>query len=179
MRDDEMISAGYPFKCVTLHDDEKYVCYLSEHDKIQYVVSKFIESIMGDKSEPSKDYGARIVHRGNPLGPVDEIYPISSKKFANNVILHITKKNKRSSKLLLKSIELPQENSKKIASVDVEDENDVKNTLSNQRLDFKLVKDHIESHVMSTISVKSTNPIELEKLCLLKSKIAEIELLFK
>ena len=32
---------------------------------------------------------------------------------------------------------------------------------------------------MSTISVKCTNPIELEKLCLLKSKIAEIELLFQ
>ena len=32
---------------------------------------------------------------------------------------------------------------------------------------------------MSTISIKMTNPIELEKLCLLKSKIAEIELLFK
>ena len=58
-------------------------------------------------------------------------------------------------------------------------ENDVKNTSSRQRLDFKLVKDHIESYVMSIISVQSTNPIELEKLCLLKSKIAEIELLFK
>ena len=32
---------------------------------------------------------------------------------------------------------------------------------------------------MSTISIKMTNPIELEELCLLKSKIAEIELLFK
>ena len=58
-------------------------------------------------------------------------------------------------------------------------ENDVKNTSSRQRLDFKLVKDHIESYVMSIISVQSTNPIELEKLCLLKSKIAEIELLFQ
>ena len=32
---------------------------------------------------------------------------------------------------------------------------------------------------MSTISIKMTYPIELEKLCLLKSKIAETELLFK
>ena len=46
-------------------------------------------------------------------------------------------------------------------------------------MNFKLVKDHIKSYVMSTISIKTTNPIELEKLCLLKSKIAEIELLFK
>ena len=32
---------------------------------------------------------------------------------------------------------------------------------------------------MKMISVKITNPIELEKLCLLKPKIAEIKLLFK
>ena len=50
-------------------------------------------------------------------------------------------------------------------------ENDVKNTSSRQRLDFKLVKDHIVSYVMSMISVKSTNPIKLEKLCVLKPKI--------
>ena len=25
MRDDEMISAGYPFKCATFHEDEEYV----------------------------------------------------------------------------------------------------------------------------------------------------------
>ena len=55
MRDDEMISAGYPFKCATLYDDEEYVCYLSEHGRSQDIVSKFMESIMGDKSEPSKD----------------------------------------------------------------------------------------------------------------------------
>ena len=46
-------------------------------------------------------------------------------------------------------------------------------------MNFNLVKDHIESYVMSTISIKMTNPIELENLCLLKSKIAETELLFK
>ena len=44
---------------------------------------------------------------------------------------------------------------------------------------FNLVKEHIESYVMKMISVKMTNPIELEKLCLLKPKITEIELLFK
>ena len=65
MRDDEMISAGYPIKCVTLYDNEEYVCYSSENDKIQDVISKCMETIMGNKFQPSKDYGARIVHRGN------------------------------------------------------------------------------------------------------------------
>ena len=46
-------------------------------------------------------------------------------------------------------------------------------------MNFNLVKDHIESYVMKMISVKMTNPIELEKLSLLKLKITEIELLFK
>ena len=46
-------------------------------------------------------------------------------------------------------------------------------------MNFNLVKDHIESYVMKMISVKMPNPIELEKLCLLKLKITEIELLFK
>ena len=114
MRNDEMISVGYPFKCAILHDDEEYVCYLSEYDKSQDVVSKFMKSIMGDKFEPSKDYGARIIHRGTQLDPDDESFPIFSKKFANNnVLLHFTKKNEGSGKLLLKSNELPRKNLKK------------------------------------------------------------------
>ena len=46
-------------------------------------------------------------------------------------------------------------------------------------MNFNLVKDNIESYVMKMISVKMTNPFELENLCLLKLKIAEIELFFK
>ena len=49
MRDDEMIIAGYPFKCVTQYDNEEYFCYLSEDDKIQDIVSKFMEMILGKK----------------------------------------------------------------------------------------------------------------------------------
>ena len=74
MRDDEMKSAGYTFKCATLRDDEEYLCYLSEHDKSQDVVSKFMESSMGDKFEPSKDSGAHIVHREKPLDPDGEMF---------------------------------------------------------------------------------------------------------
>ena len=64
MRDDEMISAGYPFKCATRDDNEEYVCSLSENDKIHDVASKFMENISGNKFKHSKYYGARIVHKG-------------------------------------------------------------------------------------------------------------------
>ena len=50
MRDDEMINTDYPFKCTTRYDNEEYVCYLSENDKIQDVVSKFMETILGKKT---------------------------------------------------------------------------------------------------------------------------------
>ena len=50
MRDDEMISAGYPFKCATRYDNEEYLCYLSEDDKIQDVISKFTEMTVGKNS---------------------------------------------------------------------------------------------------------------------------------
>ena len=60
MRDDEMIIAGYIFKCLTIHEDVEYVCYLSKQDKSQDIVSKFLESIIGDKFKPSKDYGVSL-----------------------------------------------------------------------------------------------------------------------
>ena len=75
MRDDEMISEGYPFKCATRYDNEEFFCYLSEDDKIQDVISKFMEMMMGKKIQFSKYYGACIVHRGKQLRPVDEIFP--------------------------------------------------------------------------------------------------------
>ena len=69
---------------------------------------------MGDKFEPSKDYGATIIHRGSKLGADDEIFLIFSNKFVNNVLLCYTKKNEESGKALLKSIELPRKNLKKL-----------------------------------------------------------------
>ena len=42
-----------------------------------------------------------------------------------------------------------------------------------------LVNEHILSYVTDMIAIKSTNPNELERLCLLESKISEIESLFQ
>ena len=57
--------------------------------------------------------------------------------------------------------------------------NDLQDTSCKQRSNFILVNDHISCYVMDIISVKSTDPIELEELCLLQPKITEIEDLFK
>ena len=62
---------------------------------------------------------------------------------------------------------------------DVEDENNITKSRPKQRLANELVKIHIISYVLNVIPIKSTNPNELEKLCLLNSKISEIEYLFQ
>jgi len=48
-----------------------------------------------------------------------------------------------------------------------------------QRSKIRLVNKHILSYVMDLIAIKSTSPNELERLCLLESKISEIESLFQ
>ena len=54
----------YPFKYATRYDEEELFCYLSEVDTIQDVISKFMRMMVGKTLQPSKYYGARIVHRG-------------------------------------------------------------------------------------------------------------------
>ena len=66
MRDDEVINACYPLKCITRYDDEG-LFYLSEVNTIQDVISKFLEMVVGVTFLPSKDYGARIAHRGKKI----------------------------------------------------------------------------------------------------------------
>ena len=53
-----------------------------------------MESILGNKFKPSKDYGVCIVHRGKQLCPIDEIFLIFSKKNAHNVLLFFNQKEK-------------------------------------------------------------------------------------
>ena len=105
MRDDEIISAGYSFKFATIHEDGEYVCYLSKHDKSQDVVSKFLESIMGDKFKPSEDYGVSVIYKGSKLDADVDILGIFTKNFLNKVLLHHSKKNDKIHKSLLKTIE--------------------------------------------------------------------------
>ena len=113
MRDDEVINACYPLKCITRYDDEGFF-YLSEVNTIQDVISKFLEMVVGVIFLPSKDYGARIAHRGKESSLVDKIFPIFSKKFDNNVTLFFRKTVKRNNKLIVKSNKLPHSNPKKL-----------------------------------------------------------------
>ena len=113
MRDDEMKDAGYSFQFSTIHEDEEFVCYLSKHDKSKDIVSKLLESIMGDKFNPSKDYGVSVVCRGKKLGADDDISGIFTMKFVNIVGLYFSKKNDITQKSLLKSIEPVRETSQK------------------------------------------------------------------
>ena len=52
MRDDKMISAGYPFKRATRYDDEEFIWNLGEVDTIQDVISKFMEIMVGKTFQP-------------------------------------------------------------------------------------------------------------------------------
>ena len=133
---------------------------------------------MGDKFKPSEDYGVSVIHKGSKLDADVEIVGFFTMKFINKVLLHNSKKNDKIHNSLLKTIEPFRETSKKNTVVDVE-KNDLQDTSCKQRLNFILVNDHILSYVMDMVSIKSTDPIELEKLCLLKPKISEIEDLFK
>ena len=47
-----------------------------------------------------------------------------------------------------------------------------------KRIAKKLVKQHVNSYVLESITDKSSNHDELEKLCLIDSKILDIEFLF-
>ena len=102
MRDDEMKNAGFPFKYVVCYDDEDCFCYLSEVDTIQNFISRFLEMVMDKIFQPSKEYGARIAHKGEELIPVNKIFPIFPKKFDNIVTLLYRKIIKRNNKLTVK-----------------------------------------------------------------------------
>ena len=156
MRDDEMKDAGYSFQFSTIHEDEEFVCYLSKHDKSKDIVSKLLESIMGDKFNPSKDYGVSVVCRGKQLGADDDISGIFTMKFVNIVGLYFSKKNDMTQKSLLKSIEPVRETSqKKIVNLGEKIDQPTK---------ICLVNEHILSYVTDMIAIKSTNPNELEKI---------------
>ena len=151
MRDDEMISTGYPFKCATRYDNEEYICYQSENDTIQDVVSMFMESILGNKFKPSKDYGVSIVHREKHQ--LMRFFQFFRRRMPI-MYCYFSIKKKSISKLLFKSKELPQKNSKTITIDDVEDENSKSNECissvdgkSTSKLSNNLKKLTFNSHI--------------------------------
>ena len=68
---------------------------------------------MGNKFQPSKDYGVSVIRKGKKNGADVDILGIFTTKFVNNVRLSFSKKNDMIPKSLLKSIEPVRETSKK------------------------------------------------------------------
>ena len=111
--DDEMKAAGLSFQFSTIYEEEEYVCYLGKRDKSKDIVSQFLESIMGNKFQPTKDYGVSVICKGKQLGADDDISGIFTTKFVNNVRLFFSKKNDMIPKSSLKTIEPVQDSSNK------------------------------------------------------------------
>ena len=111
--DDEMKAAGLSFQFSTIYEEEEYVCYLGKRDKSKDIVSQFLESIMGNKFQPTKDYGVSVICKGKKLGADDDISGIFTTKFVNNVSLLFSKKNDMIPKSSLKTIEPVQDTSNK------------------------------------------------------------------
>ena len=86
--------------------------------------------VIGKSFKPSKDYGARIAHRGKALSPDNKIFPVFSKKFDNIVTLLFRKKFKRNNKLPVKSNKLSNKKPQKITIDGVEDENNITKSTS-------------------------------------------------
>ena len=138
-----MKDAGLSFQFSTIYEEEEYVCYLSKHDKSKDIVSQFLESIMGNKFKPTKDYGVSVICKGQKLGADVDISGIFTTKFVNNVRLFFSKKNDMIPKSSLKSIEPVRETSKKKNIVNVGEKIDLQVTSGNQRSKICLVNKHI------------------------------------
>ena len=105
IRDDEMIVAGYIFKCFTIHEESDHICYLSKEDNCHDIISNFLKSIHGDKFNSSKDYGVSAIHSGVMLTADMKLLDIMSMKHANKISLLFSKKTTNRKKSRLKKIE--------------------------------------------------------------------------
>ena len=56
-----MTGDGYPYKFVTLHENEEYFCFLQMNDNIKEMLVEFLQTIVGPKFSSSQDYGANIM----------------------------------------------------------------------------------------------------------------------
>ena len=77
---------GYPFEFVTHYNNESYYYFLKDEDTIKYLISQFLEIIVGPTYKPFQDYGTQIMFKGSIRKPDQAIFPISSKKDENLVL---------------------------------------------------------------------------------------------
>ena len=102
---------GYPFEFVTHYNNESYYYFLKDEDTIKYLISQFLEIIVGPTYKPFQDYGAQIMFKGSIRKPDQAIFPISSKKDENLVLFKYNEPIKKSL-FPIKSIERVNKKSK-------------------------------------------------------------------
>ena len=56
-----MTGDGYPYKFVTFHENEEYLCFLQVDDTIKEMRVEFIQIIVGTIFSSAQDYGAKIM----------------------------------------------------------------------------------------------------------------------
>ena len=64
---EQMTGDGYPYKFVTLHENEEYFCFLQMDDTIKEMLVGFLQIIVGPKFSSSQDYDAKIMFAGKML----------------------------------------------------------------------------------------------------------------
>ena len=58
---------GYPYKFVTIFDNDTYFCFLDSEDTVKHLLTSFLTLILGDKYSSSKYYNAYIIFQGVKL----------------------------------------------------------------------------------------------------------------
>ena len=82
---EKMTGDGYPYKFVTLYENEEYVCFLQVDDYIKEMLAQFLQIILGVKFSSSHNYGANIMYAGKIQPRVTKIKNIFQTKKDDNV----------------------------------------------------------------------------------------------
>ena len=88
----KMIVDGFPYKFVTLHDNEDYYCFLRKDDTIKELINEFLIVILGSKFSSSEDYDVKIIFSGKNQVPDLSIKNIFQIKNDNNVLFTMSKR---------------------------------------------------------------------------------------
>lgn len=86
-----MTGDGYPYKFVTLHENEEYICFLRMDDTIKKILVEFLQITLRPKYLSSQDYGAQTMFGGKRLSQELMIKNVFQTKKDNNVFCNMPK----------------------------------------------------------------------------------------
>ena len=101
---ERMTGDGYPYKFVTLYENEEYFCFLQMDDTIKEMLVEFFQIIVGAKFSSSQDYGAKIMYARQIFPQETIIKDVFQTKKDNNVIFNIRTQIKTRSKKRIKRL---------------------------------------------------------------------------